>query len=107
MAVLTGSRNASAGKAVAIAFRGPRHPGLRGADLRRPHRQRPLPPAPCPLPDGALVVLTTAREADRTGRVRHGPLRPDVEVEWWVRRSDRVLEGATDWLAAHDRCRKP
>ncbi|MEU2889177.1 S41 family peptidase [Streptomyces albidoflavus] len=56
VAVLTGSRNASAGKAVAIAFRGPRHPGLREADLRRPHRQRPLPPV-----------------RRRPGRPDHGP----------------------------------
>ncbi|MGW8942881.1 S41 family peptidase [Streptomyces koyangensis] len=100
VAVLTGPRTASAGEAVAIAFRGtPRHPELRGADLRRPHRQRPLPP----------VRRRPGRpdhgpRADRTGRVHHGPLPPDVEVEW-VRGSSHVLAAATDWLAAHDRCR--
>ncbi|GHI48701.1 MULTISPECIES: S41 family peptidase [Streptomyces] len=102
VAVLTGPRTASAGEAVAIAFRG--RPDTR--TFGEPTFGVPTANTPYPLADGALVVLTTAREADRTGRVHDGPLRPDVEVEW-VRGSDRVLAAATDWLAAHDRCRKP
>ncbi|MFE6718370.1 S41 family peptidase [Streptomyces albidoflavus] len=100
VAVLTGPRTASAGEAVAIAFRG--RPDTRS--FGEPTFGVPTANAPYPLSDGALVVLTTAREADRTGRVLHGPLPPDVEVEW-VRGSDRVLAAAADWLAAHDRCR--
>ncbi|MET7506377.1 S41 family peptidase [Streptomyces albidoflavus] len=102
VAVLTGPRTASAGEAVAIAFR--ERPGTR--TFGEPAVGVPTADAPYPLPDGALVVLTTAREADRTGRVHHGPLRPDVEVER-ARDSDRVPATATDWLAAHDRCRSP
>ncbi|MFF8565117.1 hypothetical protein ACF06N_09160 [Streptomyces albidoflavus] len=60
---------------------------------------------PYPLSDGALVFLTTAREADaRTDRVHHRQLHPDVEVER-ARGNDRVPAAATDWLAAHHRCR--
>ncbi|MGX1795725.1 S41 family peptidase [Streptomyces albidoflavus] len=100
VAVLTGPRTASAGEAVAIAFRG--RPDTR--TFGEPTFGVPTANAPYSLSDGALVVLTTARETDRTGRVHHGPPRPDVEVAW-VRGSDRVLTAAAAWLAAHDRCR--
>ena len=68
VAVITGPRTASSGEAVAIAFRG------------RPRtRSFGLPTAGClstanqtfRLPDGAMILLTTAVDADRTGK-RYG-----------------------------------
>ncbi|MGV9658891.1 S41 family peptidase [Streptomyces koyangensis] len=58
VAVLTGPRTASAGEAVAIAFR--ERPDTR--TFGDPTSGVPTANAPYPLSDGALVVLTTARE---------------------------------------------
>ncbi|MDT0446540.1 S41 family peptidase [Streptomyces johnsoniae] len=99
VAVLTGSATASAGEAVAIAFRG--RPDTRS--FGRPTFGVPTGNALHELPDGAVLLLTEVREADRTGRVypHDQPLRPDEET-----RGERAtLRAATDWLASHPRCR--
>ncbi|MFF4533526.1 hypothetical protein ACFY1P_30150 [Streptomyces sp. NPDC001407] len=52
--------------------------------------------------DGALIALTEAREADRTGRVHDGPIAPDEGVPEATSRTlqDRTLDAAVRWLAA-------
>jgi carboxyl-terminal processing protease len=56
------------------------------------------------LADGALLVLTTAREADRTGRVYDGPIEPDehVDIDWTALGTpdDPVLATAAEWLVS-------
>ncbi len=100
VAVLTSSETASAGEAVAIAFRG--RPDTR--TFGRPTFGVPTSNYPHELPDGAVLVLTRAREADRTGRVypHDQPLPPDEET----RGGRAALQAATDWLASHPRCRE-
>ncbi|MFD6890747.1 S41 family peptidase [Streptomyces sp. NPDC059957] len=98
VAVLTSSRTASAAEAVTIAFRG--RPDTRS--FGQATRGVPTGNDAHPLPDGALILLTQAREADRTGRIHNGPLPPDEEVPDDSRAlgsgSDRTLEAAARWL---------
>lgn len=98
VAVLTSSRTASAAEAVTIAFRG--RPGTRS--FGQATRGVPTGNDSHALPDGALILLTQAREADRTGRIHNGPLPPDEEVPDDSRDlgsgQDRTLEAAARWL---------
>ena len=74
VAVLTDGRTASAAESVAVAFRGlpdVRSYGAPTAGLSTSNTT-------VRLPDGALLHITSARLADRTGAVHEGPLRPDV-----------------------------
>ena len=104
VAVLTGPQTASAGEAAAIAFHG--RPATRSFGMAT--RGLPTANVPHPLADGAVIVLTEAREADRTGRVHDGPVLPDEEVafrEQDVRKGDdRPLDAATRWLAGLPSC---
>ena len=76
VAVLTDGGTGSSGEAVVVAFRGA--PGVRsyGADTYGFSSANES----CPLPDGAKLLVTGARFADRTGTVHEGPLQPDVPV---------------------------
>lgn len=77
VAVLTGAGTTSAGEAVAVAFRGL-------ADVRSfgaPTRGRSTADRAIPLPDGATLVVPTARFADRTGRTYGAAVEPDVPAE--------------------------
>jgi len=61
--------------------------------------------------DGGLVIVTSAREADRTGRVYEGAVAPDqpAAIDWARIESDDdplVLE-AISWLAEEGRCTPP
>jgi C-terminal processing protease CtpA/Prc len=95
VAVLTGPRTASSGEAVTIAFRGRPHTrsfGLPTAGLSTAN-------GTFPLPDGAMILLTTAVEADRTGRKYGDKIDPDVRVEAGTTAAgDAVLAAATQWL---------
>ena len=74
VAVLIGQGTVSSGEAVAVAFRG--RSGARfygGASYGFSTGNESF-----RLPDGALLVITSARFADRTGAVHQGPLLPDV-----------------------------
>ncbi|MZD07888.1 peptidase S41 [Streptomyces sp. SID5785] len=98
VAVLTGRRTASAGEAVAVAFRG--RPDTRSFGEmtsgvptgNNAHR----------LPDGALLILTEVRDADRAGRTYDEPVEPDEEVvkdpRPTARGEDAVLDAAQRWL---------
>ena len=73
VAVLTGPRTASSGEAVTIAFRGrprTRSFGLPTAGLSTANQGYPL-------PDGAMIFVTTAVEADRTGARYGHAIAPD------------------------------
>ncbi|MFI5759713.1 S41 family peptidase [Streptomyces sp. NPDC051563] len=98
VAVLTSSRTASAAEAVAIAFRV--RPDTRS--FGQSTRGVPTGNDSHSLPDGALILLTQAREADRTGRIHNGPLPPDEQVPDDTRdlgsSQDRTLEAAARWL---------
>lgn len=74
VAVLTDARTASSAEAVAVAFRGV--PGARsyGAATRGFSTGNET----VRLPDGALLVITSCRFADRSGGAHGGPLPPDV-----------------------------
>jgi C-terminal processing protease CtpA/Prc len=76
VAVLTGPRTASSGEAVVIAFRGRPHTrsfGLPTAGLSTANRT-------FGLPDGSMILLTTAVDADRTGRRYGDKVEPDETV---------------------------
>src|SRR5438093_4023326 len=78
VAVLTNGNTASAGEAVAISFRG--RPSTRS--FGSPTYGVPTANTFMKLSDGASILVTTAREADRTGRV-YGideKLQPDQQV---------------------------
>ncbi|MFE7245143.1 S41 family peptidase [Streptomyces sp. NPDC057580] len=72
VAVLTSRRTASAAEAVTIAF--PGRPNTR--TFGQPTAGVPTANAPYQLSDGALVILTVAREADGTGAYTTGPSPP-------------------------------
>ena len=95
VAVLTGPRTASSGEAVTIAFRGRPHTrsfGLPTAGLSTAN-------GTFPLPDGAMILLTTAVEADRTGRKYGDKIDPDERVEAGTTAAgDAALAAATQWL---------
>ncbi|MGD6748515.1 S41 family peptidase [Streptomyces sp. BH106] len=105
VAVLHGRFTASAGEAVAVAFRG--RPDTRSFGQNtlgvptgnKAHR----------LPDGAVLNLTEDKDADRTGRTYDGPIPPDAVVVDSLGRAgkrDRVLEAATAWLSGQSACRE-
>ena len=104
VAVLTSRLTVSSGEALTIAFRG--RPGTRSfgeATAGLPTSNQSL-----PLVDGAVLVVTAAQEADRTGRVYEGRIAPDQEVEIdWTRLGsddDPVLRAATEWLRRQGQC---
>ncbi|HET9370685.1 MAG TPA: S41 family peptidase [Vicinamibacterales bacterium] len=73
VAVLTGPRTASSGEAVAIAFRG----RPRARSFGQPTAGLSSANETLPLPDGAMIALTTAIDADRTGRQYGEKVDPD------------------------------
>ena len=73
VAVLTGPRTASSGEAVAIAFKGRPHTRSFG----QPTNGLSSANGTFPLPDGAMILLTTAIEADRTGKQYGEKVDPD------------------------------
>ncbi|MFJ3588032.1 S41 family peptidase [Streptomyces sp. NPDC090231] len=96
VAVLTSRRTASAAEAVTIAFRG--RPDTR--TFGEATKGVPTANVSYELSDGALVILTVAREADRTGRLYHGPLEPDVKVP-----EKEAPAAAAEWLRKQRACR--
>ena len=101
VAVLTGPRTASSGEALTIAFRGRPHTrsfGLPTAGLSTAN-------GTFSLPDGAALLLTTAIEADRTGRRYGDKIEPDQLVENDPAKGDGAIEAATRWLRLSSSCR--
>ncbi|MEO8619560.1 MAG: S41 family peptidase [bacterium] len=96
VAVLTGPRTASSGEAVAISFIGrPRTRlfGLPTAGLSTAN-------STMTLPDGAMILLTTAVEADRTGKRYGEKIAPDEVVPAAASgvAGDPQVERAVAWL---------
>ncbi|MEU1481847.1 S41 family peptidase [Streptomyces sp. NPDC005760] len=107
VAVLTGKRTGSAGEAVVVAFRG-------RPDTRFFGEQTygvPTGNEPYHLSDGAVLVLTEVKDADRTGRAYDAPIPPDVEIvkdpRPVARNRDEVLQAAQSWLLEQAGCRRP
>lgn len=105
IAVLTSRLTVSSGELLAVAFRGPpttRTFGEATSGLSTSNMNYPL-------VDGAMLVVTTSRAADRTGRVYDGPIQPDqpVAIDWPRLGSDDdpVIRVASSWLQEQARCR--
>jgi C-terminal processing protease CtpA/Prc len=96
VAVLTGPRTASSGEAVAISFIGrprTRSFGLPTAGLSTANTTMAL-------PDGAMIMLTTAVEADRTGKRYGGKVSPDelILAPATDAADDPQMDRAVAWL---------
>lgn len=107
VAVLTGSRTASAGEAIVVAFRGRSGTRFFGGPTggvptgNKAHR----------LSDGAMLILTEVESADRTGRTYNTAISPDEEIGVGPRpvgdRGDGALEAARGWLLRQAACLRP
>jgi C-terminal processing protease CtpA/Prc len=102
VAVLTGPRTASSGEAVAIAFRG--RPRTRS--FGQPTAGLSTANGEYPLPDGAMIFLTDAVEADRTGRRYGDAIEPEERMEADTNAVDVTLLAATRWLKQSSGCGK-
>jgi C-terminal processing protease CtpA/Prc len=109
VAVLTGPRTASAGEAIAVAFRG----RPRARSFGEPTAGLPTIIRGQVLSDGAWLLLTEVRDADRTGRTYEDTIAPDEPVavegdppEWQLRDPERdpVLRAALAWLRDQPDC---
>jgi C-terminal processing protease CtpA/Prc len=106
VAVLTGRQTGSAGEAVVVAFRGRPNTRFFGEQTRGvptgndAHR----------LSDGAMLILTEVKDADRTGRTYDEAIPPDEEVikdpRPVARHQDAVLDAAQNWLSKQAACRQ-
>lgn len=103
VAILTGPLTGRSAEAVVIAFHGQLHTRSFGA----PTYGVPSANDEYPLPDGATLVLTTAHDADRTGRVYPltTPIHPDQATSPAdINRADQTPgadeQAAMRWLAA-------
>ncbi|WUH33070.1 S41 family peptidase [Streptomyces sp. NBC_00445] len=106
VAVLTGKRTASAGEAVVVAFRG--RPDTRFLGERT--NGVPTGNEGYRLSDGAMLILTEVKDADRTGRAYDAAIPPDEEIvndpRPVARNRDQVLEAAQNWLLKQAACRR-
>jgi C-terminal processing protease CtpA/Prc len=93
VAVLIGSQTASSGESTAISFRG--RPNTRFFGW--PSAGYTTSNSIFLLPDGAVILLATAVEMDRTGQVYNEKIIPDVQTS-------HPQEDAIDWLLAQPAC---
>jgi carboxyl-terminal processing protease len=104
VAVLTGKRTASAGEAVVVAFRGRPEARFFG----EPTYGVPTGNKAYRLSDGAMLILTGVKDADRTGRTYDAAIPPDEEIvkdpRPVARNRDEVLKAAQDWLLKQAAC---
>lgn len=103
--VLTGPTTGSSGEFAAIVFRGrPCTTSMGAATFGVPTGNEEF-----RLSDGADLILTTAFEADRTGRLyADAPIKPDIQVgtnyfATW-RPTDPAIRAASRWLSLHRGC---
>ncbi|GAA5514660.1 hypothetical protein Dcar01_03416 [Deinococcus carri] len=98
IAVLISPLTASSGEIITLSFLG--RPGTRL--FGEPTRGLTTSNSLYELPGGAALLITTALDADRTGRVFSGPIEPDVPVstDWaeFQTGKDPVLKAALAWL---------
>ncbi len=103
VAVLTDGRTASSGEAIAVAFRGrPEARSFGSATFGVSTANTGF-----ALPDGAVIFLTVAWMADRSGTVYGGRVEPDEAVsgtKTGLRAADAPLDAALTWLET-TRCR--
>jgi C-terminal processing protease CtpA/Prc len=102
VAVLTGPNTASSGEAVTIAFRGRQNTRSFGL----PTNGLSTANGTFPLPDGAMILLTTAIEVDRTGRRYGDKIDPDERQESAGKDNDAAMSAATEWLKKTPGCAK-
>lgn len=106
VAVLISRMTASAGEAVAIAFQG--RAGVR--TFGEATEGVPTANVLKTFADGSLLVLTTALDADRSGRTYDERIPPDEPVSTdWVRfgsEADPVVRAAEKWLGRQSACRR-
>lgn len=107
VAVLTGHNTRSAGEAIVVAFRARSHTRSFGESTAGVPTGNDL----YTLSDGAILVLTVALDADRTGQTYDGPIAPDQSVPYDLSQvdlsgssSDGLIQAATIWLRTQDRC---
>jgi C-terminal processing protease CtpA/Prc len=98
VAVLTSRLTASSGEAITVAFRGrPKTRSFGEATAGVPTANTTK-----PLSDGALLVLTVALDADRTGQTYDQAIAPDqpVKADWTLldTQDDPVIKAAVAWL---------
>lgn len=99
VALLTDGQTASSGEAVVVAFRAREDARSFGSSTFGVSTAN----AGFGLTDGAVIFLTVARMADRTGQVYGMALDPDLVVDGdktGDRATDAALEAALDWLEA-------
>lgn len=98
VAILTDEFTASSAEAVVIAFKG--RPKTQFIGM--PTRGLPTANAPIRLSDGAVLNLTTAVDADRTGKSYDSKIPPDTEVKtiWalYGTDDDAAIKAAVKWL---------
>jgi carboxyl-terminal processing protease len=94
VAVLTSPATASSGEAIVVAFRERSHTRSFGEATAG----RSTANAGFDLRDGAMIFLTVATFADRTGRTYGGPIAPDQVMDPHGNVPDPVLQGAIQWL---------
>jgi C-terminal processing protease CtpA/Prc len=100
VAVLFDRGTSSSGEAVAISFAGRPHArsfGEHTSGFSTANQN-------VPLPDGAMLLLCSSVEADRTGRRYPDGLDPDVPLTAPESRpaedADAVIQAAQDWLVS-------
>jgi carboxyl-terminal processing protease len=90
-----------AGEVIAISFRG----RLNSRSFGRATGGYSTANTGYTMPDSAMIVLTAAVDADRTGQIYGGPVWPDESVgERTADESDPVLDAALRWLASSRPC---
>jgi carboxyl-terminal processing protease len=104
VAVLTGINTASSGETIVVSFRGrpnTRSFGLYTAGLSTANQG-------FPLSDGAVMVLTTSVEADRTGQIYRDRIYPDEVVDdvkqFTFLMDEAIPQPAIDWLMSQPAC---
>lgn len=102
VAVLTGPHTASSGEIVAIAFRG--RPNTRS--FGEPTAGMSTSNQNFALPDGSMLVLTTAVDVDRNGNAYGAKIQPDQLITADGAGTDTVLNEAQAWLMLADHCRQ-
>lgn len=104
VAVLTGPVTASSGEAIVVAFRA--RPSMRS--FGEPTYGVPTANDSYMLSDGALLVLTVAVDADRTGHTYDSAIAPDqlvpVDQSQIGTAADRGVQAATSWLHDQEGC---
>ena len=98
VAILTDEFTASSGEAVVVAFRGRAQTHFFGM----PTAGVPTANSPIKLSDGAVINLTVAVDADRTGKTYDNKIPPDTEIKtnwvWYGTDDDPVIKAAIKWL---------